>query len=357
MSSIYFVNVVPIPNAGLCNQLNSIVTAICESIRDGKCIIVMNKFLREINTKNFAPVSSVINIRETNNFLKKYNIVLLDGCYLKKFQVISVKYGTHENMIDVTDLARTHNCIRQNGFFINKSINLNSLFGDPAPGQSKRLALEFTVNFVENTQTIYFEEFTGYLKKDVNISFAVQGNPYIWSAGWDLLDRPEYRDISKDIFRNLVFCKPLLDRSARFRRNMNITQEDCKVDVIHLRIEDDAIQHWSTINNMSPVEFKNHVVEKYIELIQNNIEKSSKIIILTYDILNPVVKFLKKNGYDYYFCVKDYNNNREESAIVDLLNSKACNNVFIGAGGSTFTHAVARLVDAKRVKYFDINHL
>jgi hypothetical protein len=357
MSSVYFVNVVPIPNAGLCNQLNSIVTAICESIGSEKSIIVMNKFLREINTKNFAPVSSVINMRETNSFLKKYNIVLLDGYYLKKFQIISVKYGTQENMMDVTDIARTHNYIRRNGFFINKSSNLNSLIGDPAPGQSKRLELEFTVNFIENKQTISFEEFNGCLKKDVNISFSVQGNPYVLSGDWNMLDIPKYQNLSKDIFRNLVFCNPFLDRSARFIKNMNIIQEDCKIDVIHLRLENDAIIFWSNQNKISTEEFKNRIVRKYIELIKNNIEKSSKIMILTYNIFNPVVRFLKENGYDYYFCVKDYNGNREESAIVDLLNSKACNNVFIGADGSTFTHTIAKLVDAKHVKYIDINHV
>jgi hypothetical protein len=352
MSSVYSLKIAGISNAGLCNQLNNIVDTILQC-SNNMPIIVLSQFLKNINTKNFAPISSVLNMKESNNFLKKYNIVLLDGTYIKRFHVISVKYGVSGNMIDVTENCKPF--IVESGMFMANTIKLQTIFGEPCPGQQKKIEVTFTTNYIQNQYSVYFEENAGFLKKSINISF--QGLYYIGTCSWTSLDKPENEPIIRDIYKNLVFCNSLVERSNKFFRNSNLNSEKDKIDVIHLRLEYDGIDFWSKQNNMNIELFKEVIVEKYIRLIRENIDKTSKIIILSYDTFNPVSKFLKENGYQFYFCVKDYNNNREESAIIDLINSKACNNVFIGVGGSTFSQTISRIIQPKKMVFFDINHI
>lgn len=362
MSLVFFLNITPIKNSGLCNQLYSIVSTILR----GTPIIVSSPFLRNINTNNFAPISTVINMRQTNKFLKKYNTVLLDSSYLKKFQIISVKYAS----FDVT-----HQCsrfLRRTGMLIRKTENLNMLFGVGLDSKQNSLEITFTVNYIENQQTISFATKNGFLVNDINIELIppFQSNPdplikeksmninpgYSSALSWEIINQAGYREKAKDIFKNLVFSDYLTAKSNKFTNYVKTSEND-KINIIHLRLEADAIEHWSAQNNMSHSEFKEAIVKKYIRLIKANIEKSSKTILLTYDIINPVSAYLKKNGYNYYFCPKEFKNNREESAIVDLMNSKACNNVFIGVGGSTFSETISKFVDAKKIVMFNINKI
>jgi hypothetical protein len=362
MSLVFFLNITPIKNSGLCNQLYSIVSTILR----GTPIIVSSPFLRNINTNNFAPISKVINMKETNKFLKKYNTVLLDSSYLKQFKLVSVKYAS----FDVT--LQCARFLRRTGMFIRKTENLNILFGVGIDSKKGPLEITFTLNYIENQHTISFATENGFLVNDINIEFIppfqTKSQPlikeksmnikpvYSSALSWEIINQAEYREQAKDIFKNLVFSDYLTAKSNKFITYVKTSDND-KVNIIHLRLEADAIEHWSAQNNMSSSEFKEAIVKKYIGLIEANIEKSSKTILLTYDLINPVSAYLKENGYNYYFCPKEFKNNREESAIVDLMNSRACNNVFIGVGGSTFSDAISKFVDAKKIVMFDINKI
>lgn len=76
--------------------------------------------------------------------------------------------------------------------------------------------------------------------------------------------------------------------------------------MIHLRVEDDAITHWSKGNNMSKPEFKRWLEEKYIEIIRRYINKSDETIILSSSLNNGVIDFLNENKYNYRFTEKKY---------------------------------------------------
>ena len=53
-----------------------------------------------------------------------------------------------------------------------------------------------------------------------------------------------------------------------------LTKNLKKINVIHLRIEPDAIKHWSEMNKIAYHAFEKLVSNKYIELIKTNINKN-----------------------------------------------------------------------------------
>jgi len=133
---------------------------------------------------------------------------------------------------------------------------------------------------------------------------------------------------------------------------MNQIDKTKKINILHLRVEDDATNHWNKFNNLSNEEFKNKLEEKYINLIEKYINKEDQNIILTYSTNNKVIDYLKENNYKYYFIEKKVNLGREVNALVDFLISQECNNIFIGnfdmnnelINGSTFSYLISILL-------------
>jgi len=137
-----------------------------------------------------------------------------------------------------------------------------------------------------------------------------------------------------------------------------------KVNVIHLRVESDAIQHWSdmnkhTYNDMTYDKFQKEIEAKYIEMITKYMDRKDKIVILSNSYVNSVIDFLIQNDYNIMIPTK-YFEHREKNAIVDLFVSRACNNVFLGCMnkpmniGSSFSHYISKIID-KSVKKIGIN--
>ena len=303
MTSLYFLNLSN-KSSGLCNQLNSLLSTICLCLNKEK-IIVIDKFLKEINTDNYSPISDIINLEKTNKFLEKYNIALIDGCFTYNLNIINAKYGCDNIFIDVTKKIKYF--LNNNSFRINKNIN----------GNNKN---------------------------------------YTSAPSWDLIDSNEFIDITNDIYKNIFFNDCLINESNKFIDLINLDSNSI-VNIIHLRLEEDAINWWSTINNINKNDFKIKLINKYIGLINELINKEDKTIILTYSNENMVLDYLKNNNYNYYIQEKNKNNNREVNAIIDIINSKHCNNVFIAVGGSTFSWTISKLIKFKTIEWFDINKL
>ena len=136
-----------------------------------------------------------------------------------------------------------------------------------------------------------------------------------------------------------------------------------KVNIIHLRIETDGIKHWSKINKMSQKDFKTTLENRYIELIEKNIDMKDTTIILSSSFDNRVVDFLNENGYNY-LTSKNYFKYRELNAIVDTIISKKCNNIFIGNfnmkkfNGSTFSYYIKETLTNDIIyEYVDLDHV
>jgi hypothetical protein len=287
MSNVFFLKLTTETNSGLSNQLLTLVSGILFCIRTKREVLVVDKFLTEINTNNFCSISQVFNLFAINNYLHRYKLKIIDG------------------------------------------FNINSTAFSPISWNVIVLAEKFN-----NEKLLAFID---------------------------------------EIYRNIYFNKYLINYAEKFiDEKINKPNEDNientiqKINVIHLRTEDDAIEFWSKQNNISNDDFKKHLFTKYIELIKTNIQKTDTTIILTANLDNEIVNFLRENDYNIKFVDKKFKSNqngRELNAIIDLIISKCCNNVFIGCDGSTYTRLLLRyMIDTdgnKIVKKitFDINNI
>lgn len=181
---------------------------------------------------------------------------------------------------------------------------------------------------------------------------------------WHINIQPEYQhnmsklDLTKIIIHNLKFTSKFYNIASEILKKNKITVEPC--NVIHLRLENDAIEHWSKINNISPQEFKRILEHKYIDSISKYIDKNIITIILSGDYDNNVIKYLDNNQYLYYTTEKKFKE-RELNAIVDLIISQTCNRVILGFYESSFAYcAMIRILNKPNTKkiYFrcDVNN-
>jgi len=326
MSNAFFLKLVNKDNYGLCNQLLSLVSGILYCIRNKKELLIIDKFLTEINTNNYCSISQVFNLIEMNNYLQKYNLKIVDGFNIKSSAFIPISW-------DVITLAKKHDN-RKLLAFIDEIYN-NIYF-------SKYLH-EYAVNY---------------------ICEKVIGNPNNITHTNDPIDPIELTE-PNDLIEPTDLTEPNepTDLTEPNEPNGNIKQI---INVIHLRIEDDGIQHWSKQNNMNPNIFKKMLITKYIKMIQNNIQQTDTTLVLTGDTNNDIVQFMIENGYNIMFVdkkFKDYQNARELNAIIDLIIGKCCNNVFIGCNGSTFSELLSKYIpdisengNVQKIT-FDLNNL
>jgi len=281
MANVLFLKLVKRLDYGLCNQLLSLVSGIIHCIKQKYKLLIVDKFLTEINSNTYCSISYVFDLKLMNNYLKKYNLYIVDGFNINSRAFRPISW-------DVITLAKEYN---------------------------NRILLSFIDEIYKN---IYFQE-----------KFIKYSNKFI---------------------------------------NENITDINNKsVNVIHLRIEDDALKHWSSINYMTVIEFKQMLINKYINLINEYIKKDDITIILSGEINNKVVDYMKKYNYNVIFVDKKFDTRektRELNAIIDLMIGKYCNNVFIGCGGSTFSELLHKKINDTNTsgstikKYmFDLNNI
>lgn len=329
---------------GLCNQIYSLVSGICVSIRDRKNIIVLGNFIKNINTKNYCPISDIIDINKLNIFLKKNNITLIDNNFIE-IKNVNVKYGVTNNNKDVTDKV----LINSKKIIIYKDIDFNLICTDFLPNVKKKIFINFELNDVHHE--FVYDEVIGRPLSDIIIDF--ENIIYHDIKNWDILDTSPYNLFFKKILKELKFS-PHLENII----NSTITklENNSHINIIHLRLEDDGVKHWSAINNMDFNTFKNILREKYIKEIKKNIDKKTLTFILTSNCDSIIHDYLKLNNYNFSITEKLYKD-REVNAIIDLSVGRLCNNIYIGPGCSTFTQCIIKTINNKKTILFDLDHI
>lgn len=164
-----------------------------------------------------------------------------------------------------------------------------------------------------------------------------------------------HSDLGKNILQNIRFEPKLVIPVISFVNQQLQNNINRNINIIHLRTESDAIQHWSKQNNMSPAVFTKKLNDKYIKLIHNHIQKETITFVLSGDTQNKVIEYLQKNNYKYTFLRKNKHLYREIRAIMDMIIGKLCNSVFIGAGGSTFTQILLETIPNDGTKKICLN--
>ena len=345
---------------GFTNQIFCLITNIIQAYNEKKNVVVVDKFLNDFSRHDYTHISEVLDMNKINIYLNnKYNIILLDK-YKLNLKINLVKYGNETTFVDITDFIIS-NCYKNNYLFISKDINLNKIKGDPLPNHFKKIYIYYSINNYNLTEEL--QENCTTLENNFIIDLSINTNDDSnINFGWiNTIDKVIFEDLLKHIYYNKCF----IDCRNNFIKNINLKN---KINIFHLRLEDDAINHWSSINNMTNIEFKNYIEKKYINIIKKYITVDERIIILSTSSSNQVIEFLKNNNYKYkltkkFFC------EREKNAIVDLLISKICNNIFIGnfnlekLNGSTYsyyitqhlnTHVKKILIDLDRIKECEI---
>lgn len=353
MKYIYYAKIC-VDKSGFTNQLFSLITAIITAHKANKKVVIVDKFLNDYSENSYSNISTILDITKINEYLKKtYDIIILDR-YNINFKIISMEYGSKPNTIDITEEI-VNKCYTPNKLYISNKINLNSLKGDPMPNKGKNLYIKFFINdyvFEEEHQ-----EWCAYLIN--NIIFDLIDDNFIHRFQWiNYLDRDMFDNILKNITHNKYF----LQLANNFINKLNTTN---KINVIHLRIEPDAITHWAKQNKMNEIIFEQYINNKYIDIITKYVGINDENILLSYCVNNKVVDYLKLNNYKYHFINKQLYMGREVNAIVDSIIAENCNNIFIGnfnmqkLNGSTFSYLISQklnqnvkqiLIDLDRVE-------
>ena len=265
----------PCQFTGLCNQIKSIVASICLCINEDKRILIIDKFLMQINTNQYCPIKFIINIHLLNQFLEKYNLKIVDG-----FEI--------------------HDKIEKTGVKI--------------------------------------------LHTDNKL--------------WNVLNHEKNKDIQMLLFKNICFSQNLVVPSLSYLSNLLNKTNSTKFNVIHLRLEQDAIDHWSKLTNLSKDKYKNHLINQYKKLINKYIDKNVLTIILSSNTNNEITQYLSTNNYRYTFIKKQFTNQREVNAARDAIIGKKCNDVFIGCLCSTFTDFLLNRIENATTKVcFDLTDI
>lgn len=165
-----------------------------------------------------------------------------------------------------------------------------------------------------------------------------------------------------DIIRNMPFV-PYLNTLARDFVQPKLENTN-KVNILHLRLEEDGFQHWSKQNFMDTKRFEEVISAKYIGLINKFLNKDDINIILSYSTENKVIEYMRTNGYKYFFSEKKFAG-REVNAALDLMIGTHCNNVFIGnfnlenLNGSSLSYVLINHLQQKPVTkvLIDLDHI
>lgn len=337
MDKIHFLQIYK-NNSGLCNQLCALISSICYSIKYNKKIIIISEFLKSIHTNNLVPISEIININELNIFLKKYDILLIDK-YFISLKILNIKYGSQ----DVTA-----NFSITNKLFISKNTNFETFSSEI----NKKIYVNIELN--NNIYEFQYEQLNGYPLENIIINLEEKYNQI---TSWNILDEPFYTNIFKEFLKNIKFSNKL--NSIFSIENKIINEKYSNINVIHLRLENDAIEHWSKMNNMDHNNFRNIAINKYIDVIKKYIDKQSITIILSSSLDNPAIQFLKDNNYNIKMTNKYFSSDseRELNAIIDFLFGRLCNNVYIGPGNSTFTQFIIKSINNTKNILFNFDNI
>jgi hypothetical protein len=345
------------PRTGLCNQLYNIANVLTMSVvQRGNKVVILDDFITDINTLEVKPSCYVLDIDKCNTILKPYKITMIYKNNIT-MKLEKVEYGLrHIQVEDITEKVKNH-FWKNNHLFIPQGTSLNDYVEkDPCPMKCKQLYVYYSLNGVL-LQRIFHERNLVHLNpveiKHCNYDFKacsyVHGPNEPWLTRINRDDSRELTIIFDSFLSKLHFDKYYYDKATAFYHSLG---EFNRINLIHLRNEDDAIAHWSKLNNMSENDYREKYETHVLESVGQYIDKTDHTVILTSFVENnPVIEKLKEEGYKI-FCRNNEPIGREMNAIIDFLFGRFCNGIFIGNcntetwQGSTFSYAIYNQLDS-----------
>lgn len=332
---------------GLCNQLYSLVnTIIVGKTFPGYSTIIVNDFLTCIDDNTYCSSKEIIDFGKMNTILEPYKVKLVCKEDVE-FDVKEVKFGLVPNkVVDITDEAKAK-YVNGKMLFIPVGSNINECCkeGDPIPETRKQIYVHYTIN--GRDFHITYDEVVMVLHHDIVLDFE-NFTHVTWLSRTGIQHAKHHVSLFHELISKIVFHDKFYSLTTQLS-----SQLTNKINIIHLRIESDAIEFWANINGIPNELYKNILEQKYIRIIQEHIPRDSMTILLSMSTDNAITKFMKEHNYPYIFMDKTLINGRECNAILDLLVSENCNSVFVGninpenSHGSTFSYAIYNKLRSK----------
>jgi len=280
------------PRIGLCNQLQSIVKTLLLGMKYNREVYI-DGFQIDLESNRIDNINEVLDIDRMNNFYEQNNL----SVRIKK----NMEFIINAENYKMTDVD--YNNI-PTSLFINDKIENN---------------LNNNIIFVGNPVSLC-----------LNLSFDIDAN--------------NFSNLYFLLITNIFFKQKFYDLKDSLKKELNLTN----FTSIHLRIEDDALHHFSNCYNLTIEKYNEKLLNYYLDKINktNNkiyicsgiLDYSNKINLNFYnELINNNNNICDKRNNT---IIPDYiKSNRELIAIVDLIMSFDSEN-FIGCWISSFSQII-----------------
>lgn len=166
-----------------------------------------------------------------------------------------------------------------------------------------------------------------------------------------------------DILKKIKFA----DIFYQLAEELLIYDPNQPLHVVHLRVEADALRHWSRVNKMSIPQFQAKLFGVYRDVMKD-IPEGEQVLILTSNANHPLIKEFSEK---YQIITIDKNilqnklgfSGREVSAIVDLIAGSKCSGTFVGCHnfskqrGSSFSFTLWQWSNCKKGVFIDLDEI
>lgn len=282
------------PRIGLCNQLQTIVKGILLGIKFNRNIYI-DKFQINLYNNDLWDINKILNINKTNDFLLSINV-------------------TNCKIINEID----KNIINNIANYKLPTINYNNIQEQTCINNHIEKNLDKNIIYLGNIVSLC-------LNKSFN---------YTWG---------DYSNLYYLIISNIKFHDNFYKIKEEIKTKLNLKN----YTTIHLRIEDDALRHFSHCYKLTIDEYNQKLLSYYNSKI--------KVIKQNMYICSGIFKYDNKINYNYYINLKKNNNliydksnvtidniylnNRELIAIIEMLIAYDSDK-FIGCGISSFSRCI-----------------
>jgi len=341
---------------GLSNQLFFVISSIIIANKKKIPLVIFNNFRLQPCSDKTCPIKDIIDLNHLNKLANQYNVSVLDH-YNTNLEILSVKYGNNNFKINITEDVK-QKFLTHNKLFIPKNIVLNDIKCDPIFNEVKKLFITYRINEFEFTEIFdenrnhdisidltNFHSFSNWNDVDINTH-----DPSMFNK---LLESIKFTNKFNNMSDNCI----LVDRNNKYVLS-DFDKANKKMNVIHLRLENDMTYNMSVHNKLDEKEYIKMLEDKYIQMIKTYFSKDDYVLVLSYDTNNRVVQYLRDNDYKFYTTKKNMFGGREPHAIIDLLVGEKCSGVFIGNWnhtkniGSTFSYVLDRRINSNIKRVF-----
>jgi hypothetical protein len=322
MSFVYPVQIIN-KNSGLCNQIQSLLGGLTYALNNNIQILFIEKFLCDYNNENSkTSFSEIFDTKKMNESLnKEYGIYIFDSIKIN-LRLLSIIIDGKEVLYKYIN-----DFVKDSLFCISKNYLFNEYIND-----IHNICIKIEIN--EQKFDLFTNIKNGKIEKEICIELNYDKINFYEGDIWTTTNHNNFINFINHIHFTQEFYKNTNIWLTNNQLNNNI------FNTIHLRVEDDAINHWSVNNNMKPEVFKKELIKKNIYLIKKYFNKDIPIVILSYDTNNEVIDYLVNNNYKILYRNKKKEEGREINAIYDLILGKKTSGIYIGPISSSFTQII-----------------